>query len=72
MSTAKRIAWIGTGVMGGPMAGHLMEAGHDVVVNTRTPGPTWVTIETACPGERSNWAFKIGFTCLAGVTMYIR
>jgi len=36
MSTAKRIAWIGTGVMGEPMAGHLLEAGHDVVVNTRT------------------------------------
>ena len=36
MSTAKRIAWIGTGVMGEPMAGHLLEAGHDIVVNTRT------------------------------------
>ncbi len=36
MSTAKRIAWIGTGVMGEPMAGHLLEAGHEVVVNTRT------------------------------------
>ena len=31
-----RIAWIGTGVMGKSMAGHLLEAGHDVVVNTRT------------------------------------
>lgn len=30
------IAWIGTGVMGGPMAGHLLDAGHDVVVTTRT------------------------------------
>ncbi len=38
MSTAKRIAWIGTGVMGEPMAGHLLAAGHDVVVNTRTRG----------------------------------
>lgn len=36
MATAKRIAWIGAGVMGEPMAGHLLEAGHDVVVNTRT------------------------------------
>lgn len=32
-----RIAFIGLGVMGGPMAGHLAKAGHDVVVFNRTP-----------------------------------
>jgi 3-hydroxyisobutyrate dehydrogenase len=32
----KRIAFIGAGVMGGPMAGHLMEAGHSLTVYTRT------------------------------------
>jgi 3-hydroxyisobutyrate dehydrogenase len=31
-----RIGWIGTGVMGEPMAGHLLAAGHDVVVYTRS------------------------------------
>ena len=31
-----RIGWIGTGVMGAPMAGHLLAAGHDVGVFTRT------------------------------------
>jgi 3-hydroxyisobutyrate dehydrogenase-like beta-hydroxyacid dehydrogenase len=31
-----RIAWIGLGVMGFPMAGHLATAGHDVVVHNRT------------------------------------
>ncbi|HMO75225.1 MAG TPA: NAD(P)-dependent oxidoreductase [Sphingopyxis sp.] len=31
-----RIAFIGTGVMGGPMAGHLARAGHDVTVYNRT------------------------------------
>lgn len=36
MATAGRIAWIGTGVMGEPMAGHLLAAGVDVVVHTRT------------------------------------
>ncbi len=36
MPSPKRIAWIGTGVMGEPMAGHMVEAGYDVVVNTRT------------------------------------
>jgi 3-hydroxyisobutyrate dehydrogenase len=39
-----RIAFIGLGIMGGPMAGHLQRAGHDVVVFNRTPGraETWV------------------------------
>lgn len=32
----KRIAFIGLGVMGGPMAGHLVAAGYDVVVYNRT------------------------------------
>jgi 3-hydroxyisobutyrate dehydrogenase len=32
----KRIAWIGTGVMGHSMAGHLLAAGHDVVIHTHT------------------------------------
>jgi len=31
-----KIAWIGTGIMGAPMAGHLMEAGHDLVVYNRS------------------------------------
>jgi 3-hydroxyisobutyrate dehydrogenase len=31
-----RIAFIGTGVMGGPMAGHLVKAGHKVTVYNRT------------------------------------
>jgi 3-hydroxyisobutyrate dehydrogenase len=31
-----RIGWIGTGVMGGPMCGHLMDAGYPMTVHTRT------------------------------------
>jgi len=31
-----RIGWIGTGVMGAPMAGHLLDAGHELRVHTRT------------------------------------
>ena len=31
-----RIGWIGTGVMGAPMAGHLLDAGHELIVHTRT------------------------------------
>ena len=33
---AQRIGWIGSGVMGRPLAGHLLAAGHDLVVHSRT------------------------------------
>lgn len=36
MKQAKRIAFLGLGVMGGPMAGHLARAGHRVTVYNRT------------------------------------
>ncbi len=35
--TATRIGWIGTGVMGASMCGHLIDAGHPTTVYTRTP-----------------------------------
>ena len=35
-SQGRRIGWIGLGVMGGPMAGHLADAGHAVTVYNRT------------------------------------
>ena len=35
-STIRRIGFVGTGVMGAPMAGHLLGAGYELVVNTRT------------------------------------
>lgn len=31
-----KIGWVGTGVMGGPMAGHLLRAGYELTVYTRT------------------------------------
>ncbi len=36
MSTKIKVAFLGLGVMGGPMAGHLAKAGHHVVVYNRT------------------------------------
>ncbi|HWK40432.1 MAG TPA: NAD(P)-dependent oxidoreductase [Croceibacterium sp.] len=36
MTNGKRIAFLGLGVMGGPMAGHLARAGHSVTVYNRT------------------------------------
>lgn len=35
-----KIAWIGTGIMGAPMCGHLMDAGHEAVVYNRTASKT--------------------------------
>jgi 3-hydroxyisobutyrate dehydrogenase len=35
-----KIGWIGTGVMGASMVGHLLDAGHDVTVHNRTRSRT--------------------------------
>jgi len=35
--TGTRVGWIGTGVMGAPMCGHLLASGHPVTVFNRTP-----------------------------------
>ncbi|MEL6237897.1 MAG: NAD(P)-dependent oxidoreductase [Pseudomonadota bacterium] len=37
MSTSQKLAFIGLGVMGGPMAGHLARAGYSVTVYNRSP-----------------------------------
>lgn len=37
---ADRLGFVGLGVMGAPMAGHLLRAGHDVMVWNRTSGKT--------------------------------
>ncbi len=39
MSTALNIGFIGLGIMGAPMAGHLRAAGHKLFVNTRSKVP---------------------------------
>jgi 3-hydroxyisobutyrate dehydrogenase-like beta-hydroxyacid dehydrogenase len=36
-STATKVAFLGMGVMGLPMAGHLAKAGHAVTVYNRSP-----------------------------------
>ncbi|WP_197042007.1 NAD(P)-binding domain-containing protein, partial [Sandarakinorhabdus oryzae] len=43
-STALRIAYLGLGVMGAPMARHLSQAGHHLTVYNRTPAKAaaWV------------------------------
>ncbi|WP_375403091.1 NAD(P)-dependent oxidoreductase [uncultured Sphingomonas sp.] len=45
-----KIGWIGTGVMGAPMAGHLAAAGHEVTVYNRTTAKAeaWVAEHGGC------------------------
>jgi 3-hydroxyisobutyrate dehydrogenase len=75
-----RIAFIGLGVMGGPMAGHLFRAGHDMIVYNRTKSKTdaWVAanggVAASSPAEAADGADAV-ITCvgndddLAAVTM---
>ncbi|MDY7108479.1 MAG: NAD(P)-dependent oxidoreductase [Planctomycetota bacterium] len=56
-----RIGWIGTGVMGASMAGHLLEAGHRIAVHTRTKEKAEALLRRgACwagsPGEAADGA----------------
>ncbi|HSN40361.1 MAG TPA: NAD(P)-dependent oxidoreductase [Burkholderiales bacterium] len=64
-----KLAFIGLGVMGGPMAGHLARAGHDVTVFNRTRGKAeaWVAKyggnSAATPKEAAQDA-AIVFSCV--------
>ena len=51
---AQTVAFLGLGVMGGPMAGHLAKAGHTVTVYNRTPAKAeaWVA-EFGAPGRHA-------------------
>ncbi len=46
-----RIGWIGLGVMGGPMAGHLANAGHEVAVYNRTRSKANAWVEEYATGK---------------------
>lgn len=55
---AYQIGWIGAGVMGSPMAGHLIDAGHRVTVHTRTKGKATALIEAGAA-----WADSLTEAC---------
>jgi 3-hydroxyisobutyrate dehydrogenase len=71
-----RLAFIGTGVMGAPMAGHLARAGHDVTVFNRTRAKAEATglAVADTPADAARGADAV-FACvgndddLAGVTL---
>ena len=65
-----KVLWIGTGVMGLPMAGHLMEAGHELTVSTRSRekaepllerGARWVEAPAAGASEADVVCTMVGF-----------
>ena len=52
-----RIGFIGLGAMGLPMAGHLVAAGHEVTVASRSRGP----IDAAVAGGRWTGGRRVGW-----------
>jgi 2-hydroxy-3-oxopropionate reductase len=56
MTTASRkLGFIGLGIMGTPMAGHLIKAGHQLFVHTRSKVPAEIASSgaTVCPNPRA-------------------
>ena len=53
MSTQLKIGFIGLGVMGTPMAGHLLAAGHALFVHTRSQVPPALSAATRCANGRA-------------------
>ena len=55
MSEKLKLGFIGLGIMGAPMAGHLVNAGHDVFVATRSKIPQNIldssAVKCASPAE---------------------
>jgi 3-hydroxyisobutyrate dehydrogenase len=66
----ERVGWIGTGVMGSSMCGHLLAAGHPVTVTTRTrvkadalvdAGATWAHSAAAVAAESDVVFVMVGY-----------
>ena len=69
-STATRVGWIGTGVMGSPMCGHVLAAGYRVTLHSRTKsktqplvdrGATWAESPRAVAAESDMIFTTVGF-----------
>jgi 2-hydroxy-3-oxopropionate reductase len=60
MSKQLKLGFIGLGIMGAPMAGHLVNAGHEVFINTRTKVPenlaSTSAVQCSSPQEVANKA----------------
>ncbi|MBU3618874.1 2-hydroxy-3-oxopropionate reductase [Polynucleobacter sp. JS-Fieb-80-E5] len=47
MSKQLKLGFVGLGIMGAPMAGHLVNAGHEVFINTRSKAPEGLASSSA-------------------------
>ena len=60
MSNQLKLGFVGLGIMGAPMAGHLLNAGHEVFINTRSKVPealvSSAAMQCASPQEVANKA----------------
>ncbi|MBD3879349.1 MAG: NAD(P)-dependent oxidoreductase [Quinella sp. 1Q5] len=65
MTTLKKVGFIGTGIMGAAMAGHLMDAGFDVSVYNRTKSKAQALIERG-----AKWCDTVG-ECAKGQDVVI-
>src|SRR3954468_19274613 len=70
LSTATRIGWIGTGVMGSSMCGHILSAGYRVTLHSRTKskaqplltlGATWAENPRAVAADSDMIFTMVGF-----------
>ncbi len=65
-----KVTFLGLGVMGYPMAGHLKAAGHDVTVYNRTAAKAEAWVEEhggndgADPGVRRQWGPRFVLACV--------
>ena len=69
------IGWIGTGVMGGPMAAHLIKEGHRLTIFTRTEskakelidaGARWVGSPQEAAKNRDFVCIMVGYPRMCG------
>ena len=71
MANKLSVAFIGTGIMGAPIAGHILDAGYPVTVNNRTKSKAAALVERGaalgryagrCRGERRRRLYHGGLS----------
>jgi len=60
-----KVAFLGLGIMGGPMAANLVKAGHDVTVWNRTPGKTVEGARIASTPAEAAKGCDVVWTCVS-------
>ena len=60
-----KVAFLGLGIMGGPMAANLVKAGHDVIVWNRTPGKTVEGARVASSPAEAAKDREVVWTCVS-------